>query len=174
MTNVNQLKITFCDNNPDVINSLKSFFSEEASVNLITGDILEYAQGTLLSPANSSGFMDGGVDLDYVNFFGLQLQEKVLDAVRAREEGHLPVGAAVLVETGHVRIPRLIIAPTMSEPKVIPAYNIFRSFRAALKAYIKYGLKGDIYSPGFGTGVGGVDPEEAAKMIFQAYENLTK
>lgn len=172
MSNNLQFKIIFCDNNPDVIDSLNRVFSDKSNVNFITGDILNYARGTLFSPANSSGFMDGGVDHDYVRFFGLGLQKKVHLAVNRRAEGYLPVGAAALIETGHELIPRLILAPTMSEPSVIPAYNIFRSFRAALKMFHELNLNGDIYTPGFGTGVGGVDPEDAAKMMYEAYKSM--
>lgn len=163
------MKLIFCDNNPDVIDSLKHVFKYQKNINYIEGDILEYAKGTLLSPANSSGYMDGGADLDYTRYFGLSIQTKVHQVIEKRPEGYLPVGAAELVLTNNQRIPRLIIAPTMLEPETIPPFQVFRTFRAALKLVKKLNIDGEIYTPGFGTGVGSVEPSEAAKMMYEAY-----
>lgn len=171
---MHSFKITFCDNSPDVIDSLKKVFKSKKDINFIVDDILKSARGTLLSPANSFGFMDGGVDLDYVRHFGTSLQINVHRVVGRRPEGFLPVGAAELVITNDPLIPRLIIAPTMLEPEAIVPYQVFRAFRAALKLIEKLKITGDIYSPGFGTGIGRVDPDEAAKMMFKAYENVVR
>ncbi|PWN06360.1 macro domain-containing protein [Rhodohalobacter mucosus] len=172
MTELKKPKITFCDNNPDVVNSLREAFSAESNVYFVEGNILDYARDTIFSPANSLGFMDGGVDHDYVRFFGIKIQNSVKEVFAARPEGFVPVGAAELVLTGHETIPRLILAPTMFEPMVIPSYNIFRSFRAALKKYRKLGLEGEIFTPGFGTGIGHVSAEDAAKMMLMAYQSV--
>lgn len=147
-------------------------FSAEKEISFIEGNILEHARGTLFSPANSLGFMDGGVDQDYVRFFGIKLQNSVKEVVTGRAEGFLPVGAAELVLTGHKTIPRLILAPTMFEPMPIPAYNIFRSFRAALKKFRELSVDGEIFTPGFGTGIGIVHADEAAKMMLKAYHSV--
>jgi hypothetical protein len=39
-------------------------------------DILTRTADAILSPANSFGFMDGGIDLLYSNFFGWELQDR--------------------------------------------------------------------------------------------------
>lgn len=83
------------------------------------GELLSLAENTVVSPANSSGFMDGGIDRAFVAFFGSQLQERVQDTIIRRPEGHLPVGASVVVRTGHARIPYLIVAPTMLGPEAV-------------------------------------------------------
>ena len=44
-----------------------------------------------------------------MDFFGSQLQERVQDAIARRPGGHLPVGASLVVRTGHGRIPFLIV-----------------------------------------------------------------
>ena len=166
------MKITICDNNPDVILSMQNAFCYEQNVTCMTVDILSMARGTLFSPANSFGFMDGGVDHDYIRFFGDHLQAKVLDCFARRPRGYLPVGAADMVETGNEKIPRIIFAPTMSEPMAIVPYNIFRSFRAALKKFQELGLNGEVFTPGFGTGVGQVSPDDAADMMVKAYRSI--
>ena len=164
--------LIFCDTDTGVINALKSHFSSVNDVNFNVGDLLESASNVVISPANSYGFMDGGIDKSYYSYFGHGLQSKVLDVVRNRPEGHLPVGASALIKTGHNKIPYMILAPTMVHPEMIPPYNIFRAFRAALKCINAHKLSNPIYSPGFGTGVGGVDPDEAAKMMFEAYNSV--
>lgn len=162
-------KLIFCDTDNDVIEALRNHFSSVPYIGFQVGDILDIATNTLLSPANSYGFMDGGIDKDYATFFGYDLQRKVLERVRSRQEGYLPVGAAEWIQTGHKKIPNLILAPTMLHPEMIPSINVLRAFRAALKCIQTHKLEGPVYSPGFGTGVGCVEPEEAAKMMFEAY-----
>jgi len=165
-------KLIFCDTDNDVIEALKYHFSSVPDVEFQVGNILEFASNTLLSPANSYGFMDGGIDKDYAAFFGDDFQRNVLESVRSRPEGYFPVGTAARIETRHNRIPFLILAPTMLHPEMIPSINVFRAFRAALKCIQSHKIEGPVYSPGFGTGVGGVKPDEAAKMMFEAYRSI--
>jgi len=168
----NDKRIVFCDTNSDVIEALQLKFNSVPQIGFNLGNLLESASNVVISPANSYGFMDGGIDMDYVSFFGDRLQQKVLERVRARPEGYLPVGASEIVITGHEKIPYLVLAPTMLHPEMIPAYNVFRAFRAALKCIQARKLPLPAYSPGFGTGVGGVEPEEAAQLMFEAYYSV--
>jgi len=164
--------INFVDINADVIEALHSSFKNIDGVQFLIDDILRVAQHIVISPANSYGFMDGGVDFDYMHYFGASLQNKVLNAVRARPEGYLPVGAAEWIETGDDRIPSLILAPTMLHPEMIPPINVLRAFRAALKLFLKKNVCKSVYCPGFGTGVGGVPPDVAAEMMLMAYQSF--
>ena len=164
-----QPSFVFCDIDTEIINTLKNYFASVKEIDFKVGDLLESASNVVISPANSYGFMDGGIDKDYVSFFGDGLQQKVLERVRRRPEGYLSVGASELIHTGHKKIPYLILAPTMIHPEMIPAYNVFRAFRAALKCIRDHKLNYPIYTPGFGTGVGGVEPDESARMMFEAY-----
>ena len=70
----------------------------------------------MVSPANSFGFMDGGIDALYLKHFGSQLQGQLQQAIQTRHHGELLVGAAEVIETGSKRIPYLIAAPTMRVP----------------------------------------------------------
>ncbi len=69
------------------------------------GDILSLARDVVVSPSNSYGFMDGGLDHLYTEFFGLTPQTRLQELIAMHLEGLLPVGAALLVRTGHGRIP---------------------------------------------------------------------
>ena len=116
--------------------------------------------------------MDGGVDKFYRDFFGLEIERKVQLAIGARPEGHLPVGAALLVATGHAEVPYLIVAPTMMAPEMVESLNCSRAMRAMLRIAAKYAnLLPDIYCPGLGTGVGQVPFESAAEAMAKGYRD---
>ena len=71
----------------------------------------------MVSPANSFGFMDGGLDLAIRDALGYGVQKAVQEIIRERHHGELPVGAAEVVETGHASWPFLVVAPTMRVPE---------------------------------------------------------
>jgi O-acetyl-ADP-ribose deacetylase (regulator of RNase III) len=145
-------------------------FSPFPEVSIAEGDILSTARGALVSPANSQGHMDGGIDVAYLNFFGERLQSAVYDAIARRPEGYLPVGAAEIVRTGHDLIPYLIVAPTMEFPGHVPAEHCNRAMRAVLRVCDRADSYVDeVYCPGLATGIGSVSPEDAAHAMADAY-----
>lgn len=166
------MNLHLVDNNPEVVDALRTRFAPYPEVEVLEGNIVEVAQGAVVSPANSYGFMDGGVDRAYAKFFGGPLTRAVRDAVLARPEGHLPIGAALAVPTGHARVQYLIVAPTMMMPEHVPASNAYRALRAALKLMSSSpGLGSHLYSPGLTTLVGGVPPDAAAGEMAEAYRD---
>jgi O-acetyl-ADP-ribose deacetylase (regulator of RNase III) len=76
-----------------------------AGVRLYRGSILNLECDAIVSPANSFGFMDGGIEALYVRHFGLHVQDRLRTVIRTRHHGELLVGAAEIVETGDSRIP---------------------------------------------------------------------
>jgi O-acetyl-ADP-ribose deacetylase (regulator of RNase III) len=94
----------------------------------------------------------------------------VREAVAARPEGYLPVGASCIVATGHERIPYMIVAPTMISPEFVEPQSAYRAMRAVLRVAMQLPFeKRRIYSPGLCTGVGGVAPAAAAIEMATAY-----
>jgi O-acetyl-ADP-ribose deacetylase (regulator of RNase III) len=165
------MKLHFVDLNPAVSSALAAAFRVHPEVEVICGDILDHAVHCLVSPANSFGYMDGGIDAAYMAFFGPQIQGRVQDAIRRRPEQMLPVGTALAVTTGHDRIPFMIVAPTMTMPEDIPAAHAGRALRAALRLIqSEPRLAGDVYCPGLGTLVGRVSPADAAASMLEGYE----
>ncbi len=67
----------------------------------------------LVSPANSFGLMDGGMDAAIVRFLGSQVQERVQERILTEYLGEQPVGTSFIVETGHPKHPFLAHTPTM-------------------------------------------------------------
>jgi len=158
------------DTDSDVVEALREAFSGFPDVTCAQGDILEVAWNTLVSPANSYGFMDGGIDAAYSAFFGPAVQISVQEAINRRPEGHLPVGASLAVRTGHQRVPYLIVAPTMQTPEPVPSLNCYRAMRALLRvAETDEDLARDVFCPGLATGTGRVAPQDAAREMVRAY-----
>ncbi len=164
------MKLHLIDHNRDLIKAWQEEFVEFPDVTVEYGDILEQSTCSVVSPANSYGFMDGGIDRLYRNYFGPQIEEKVQEAIGRRPEGHLPIGAALIIATGNKRIPYLIVAPTMIMPEAVPAINAYRALRAVLREVTKIGhLINDVFCPGLATGVGQVSPKDAAIAMREAW-----
>jgi len=94
----------------------------------------------IVSPSNSFGFLDGGIDQVYTTFFGgRRLQDRLQDDIVALHDGELPVGCATVVPTGDARIPWLVAAPTMRTPQLVDdTANAYLALRAALFAWYRH------------------------------------
>jgi O-acetyl-ADP-ribose deacetylase (regulator of RNase III) len=97
----------------------RRFCGDLPFVEVYHGSILDVACDAVVSPCNSFGFMDGGVDAVYRDHFGIDIQNRVQRMIAERHHGEVRVGHADLVETGDPRISHLIIAPTMRVPMVL-------------------------------------------------------
>jgi O-acetyl-ADP-ribose deacetylase (regulator of RNase III) len=145
------------------------------------GDFFAYPADCMVSPANSFGIMDGGLDLAIRKHLGFAVQEKVQRRIVEQFHGELPVGSALLVETGHRTWPYLVVAPTMRVPEnIAQTVNAYLSFRAALLAVERFNREagkeaiGSILCPGLGTGIGGVEPQRCAMQMRMALKNAVE
>lgn len=158
------------DINPAVVDAWHAAFRDFPEVDVACGNILEVARVSIVSPANSQGFMDGGIDRIYTEFFGLRLQTELRTAISERHAGELEVGASLVVSTGHGEIPYMICAPTMAAPGPVPKTNAFYAMSAVLNAVKqKSRILTDVYCPGLCTDVGEVEPSDAAEEMAFAY-----
>ena len=154
------------------------------------GSIFDIACDAVVSPANSFGFMDGGIDLLYSEYFGWHVQDRVQQAIQKEHHGELLVGAAEIVETDNADLPFLIAAPTMRVPTILPGDTVspYLAARAAL-LLVKQGtftqgtftqgtyagekIAGYVETlafPGLGTGVGRVGPNTCARQMRAAID----
>jgi O-acetyl-ADP-ribose deacetylase (regulator of RNase III) len=174
------LAVHLRDINAGIVKAWEQAFADVPEVNVSRGDIFELRTDAIVSPANSFGFMDGGIDLLYSKYFGWGLQTDLQALLAERHYGELPVGQAVVVATGHDSIPFLVSAPTMRIPADISAtVNVYLAFRAALiavqshNAHTKTPIR-TLLAPGLGTGIGGVAPAAAARQMRLAYDAIIK
>src|SRR4051812_29543142 len=146
----------------------EAFCGDVEGVEVYRGSILDVACDAVVSPANSFGFMDGGIDRLYTQFFGVGVQERVQACIRDCHDGELLVGRADIVPTGHERIPYLIAAPTMRVPTALGrSIHPYLAARAALLLVLRGRFScgesagqpvaervRSLAFPGLGTGVG--------------------
>jgi hypothetical protein len=107
------------DIDADVVRAWEKYFKGIANVRISHGDIFERPADAIVSPANSFGYMDGGIDLVYLRRFGWELQTRLQAHLRDEHDGELPVGQATIVETFDTAIPYLVSAPTMRVPMTV-------------------------------------------------------
>jgi O-acetyl-ADP-ribose deacetylase (regulator of RNase III) len=166
------MELHLADQNVRLVDAWKVAFHGLSGVTIHFGNILAIAENSIVSPANSHGHMDGGIDREYLDFFGHQLQRRVYDIVAGRPEGLIPVGSAAIVETKHSRIQYLIVAPTMETPEEVGPENCYRALRAVLRAAARdRDHIHAIYCPGLATGIGHVEEEAAAGSMAAAYRD---
>src|SRR5262249_45896548 len=104
------------DRNPEMAMAWADVFSDEGPWSVGCDNILRQKGDAIVSPANSYGYMDGGIDLAYRNHFGLGIQNRLQAYLQKVHNGFLPVGEAVIIQTMNDRIPLMIAAPTMERP----------------------------------------------------------
>ena len=166
------------DINTEVVKAWERAFAEVPGVMVSRGDILKPKADAIVSPANSFGYMDGGIDLLYSRFFGWEIETKLQTLLLDQHYGELPVGQAVIIATGHKSIPFLVSAPTMRVPTSIgETANVYLAFRAALIAVLEHNASAaasieSLLVPGLGTGIGEVTPDRAARQMRLAYDAI--
>jgi O-acetyl-ADP-ribose deacetylase (regulator of RNase III) len=147
------------------------------------GSTLDVPAEAVVSPANSFGWMRGGIDAVYARAFPA-IEQHVRSAVLAYHGGELPVGQAVIVPTDFPAPSWLISAPTMREPgEVLPQDTVhpYLAARAVFRMWRDGRLEdgrpvravvSTIALPGLGTGVGGVPPAVCARQVMAAWDEV--
>ena len=165
-----RMRITLCDVQPDIVDAWRRYLPQklEGRVEVLRESIIHVKVDAVTSPANSFGFMDGGLDALYTQYYGPQLQQRLQRMIREKADGELLVGQALQVETGYPPVPWCICAPTMRVPRALetpePAYL---ATRAAVRCALLAGLN-SLAIPGMGTGTGGLHPQRAARAMMHA------
>ena len=176
------MKIILADLQPALLTAWKQAAGDKDYISTCLGSIFDVACDALVSPANSFGYMDGGIDLAISNYFGWHVQERLQKLIQGKHHGELLVGAAEIVLTDHARIPYVISAPTMRVPMILAeTANVYLAVRAVL-LLVKYGVFEDgtaiaskvttVAFPGMGTGSGQVPPGIFARQMKQAVEDV--
>jgi O-acetyl-ADP-ribose deacetylase (regulator of RNase III) len=181
----NTVRIVLSAYEKNLAEAFRSCCADLQNVQVHEGSIFEVECDAVVSPANSFGFMDGGIDAQYMDRFGEQVQDRVRMSILREHNGELLVGAATIVETDDPKIPYLIAAPTMRVPMWLgpETVNPYLAARAVLnlvrQSHFSSGSKGGerigdhveiIAFPGLGTGVGRVPADICARQIRTAIQ----
>lgn len=163
-------------NNDQLGKAWENHFGDEKNVNIISGDICNIQCDAIISPANSFGFMDGGLDYALSEYFGWDLEKQVQKFINSRPLKELLVGEALIVPTGHESVPWLIVAPTMRVPmRLRQSVNAYLAMKAILSTVITHAKKKNIKEvaiPGLGSGVGRLPVEVAALQMWEAWREI--
>lgn len=176
--------LTAVDNS--LLTAWQKFCGDLDCVKIYQGSILDVECDAIVSPANSFGFMDGGIDAIYLSYFGFELQQKVRRQIFDFHSGELVIGKADVVETNDEIIPFLIAAPTMRVPMILTdTVNPYLAARAVLLLISKgtfssgslVGAKisdhiKTVAFPGLGTGVGKVGFNTCAHQVRTAINDI--
>lgn len=126
------------------------------------GSILDVDVEVIVNPSNSHGWMAAGVAAAIKRKAGSDIEKEAVS------KGPTPVGGAILTSGGATRFKAIIHAPTMESPvEKIGLENVLMATIAALKLADGSGYS-SLALPGMGTGMGGVDPRDSAKMMINA------
>jgi O-acetyl-ADP-ribose deacetylase (regulator of RNase III) len=175
---MDNIKLILVDPNAAVCSAWRGHFDELPNVEVVNDRfeaIPEY--DCIVSAANSFGIMDGGVDLAIIQFFGIELMDRVQDRIINDYRGEQPVGTSLIVETDHPRHRFLAHTPTMRAPLPITRTdNVYQAMWAMLLAVHRHNRTDEtpievIACPGLGTATGRVPPEEAARQMAAAYQH---
>lgn len=174
------MKIVLADTKSELTHWWEKDFREFSDVSVHHGDIFEADGNVLVSPANSFGFMNGGLDLLISEYLGWYVQDKVQNHIELFEDGELLVGQAFSVKLKHDKFSHLICAPTMRVPaRINGTVNAYLATLATLReAYLldsvdrRPTIDVKVVIPGMGTGVGALEPRICSRQMLQAYSDF--
>jgi O-acetyl-ADP-ribose deacetylase (regulator of RNase III) len=175
-------RLLFFDNDAKLIDAYRNNITtaSDIPVQFVEIDVREitktYNVTVIVSPANSIGFMDGGIDIFYMQLFP-GIQDRVQNRIKSFDitthlgRYYLPIGSAVLVNTNDETCPLLACVPTMFLPDDIRGLdNVYWGIRGLLRLLDTSITIGDILVaiPCMGTGVGKLSGETSAKQVNDA------
>ncbi|MFD8635330.1 ADP-ribosyltransferase domain-containing protein [Streptomyces sp. NPDC059533] len=170
------LRVVLTDVNERVVEAWRAAFADTPGIEIRRGSILDEDVDAWVTPTNSRGRMDGGVDAVIKRHLGSGIQLRVQRAIRDRFAGTLPVGSAVCVPSG-ATVPRYLIStPTMvrSSQNVSATLNVALACAAAFQAVHRQNRKepGSIRSValvGMGAQTGRVPARVCANLMWTGY-----
>jgi O-acetyl-ADP-ribose deacetylase (regulator of RNase III) len=170
------LRVVLTDVNATVVQAWRAAFADTPEIEIRKGSILDEHVDAWVSPTNSRGLMDGGLDAVVKRHLGAGIQLKVQRAIRDEFAGRLPVGSAVCVASGAVNPKFLISAPTMQESaqNVSETLNVALACAAAFQAVHRQNLHapdsiGSVALVGMGARTGRVPARVCANLMWTGY-----
>src|SRR5215813_11435839 len=170
------LRVVLVDINPEMVKAWRAVFASEKDVHIVQGSILEQETDAWVSPTNSAGQMNGGLDAVMKRHFGAAIERVVQAEIRRLYEGSMPVGSATCVSTGDDYPRFLISVPTMvgATEDIRGTQNVALACAAAFQAVHQQNRRepGSITSvalPGLGANTGRTPVRSCANLMWSAY-----
>ena len=179
MINTKLEKLYLIDSKPELCEKWRQVFSSYPEVEILSGNYFKQSADAIVSPANSFGIMDGGLDLAIRNELGFQVETDIQEIILNKYHGEMPIGSAEIIKTNHDRWSYMIAAPTMRIPEnvayTLNAYVAFRAILIAINSFNESKPKLPIKSlvcSGLGTGIGSMEPTKCAAHMRAAYKMI--
>ena len=181
MINSKLEKLYLIDSKSELCDKWRQVFSSYPEVEVLRGDYFQQSADAIVSPANSFGIMDGGLDLAIRNELGFQIETEIQDVILNKYHGEMPIGSAEIINTNHDKWSFMIAAPTMRIPEnvafTLNAYIAFRAILIAINSFNESKPKRAIKSlicSGLGTGIGGMELVKCAAQMRAAYKLINE
>ena len=172
-------RVWLIDQSAALVEEWKKAFAVYAEVEARAGDYFQQPADAIVSPANSFGIMDGGLDLAIRDQLGYGVQESIQKVIVEKYHGELPIGSAEIVPTHDARWKYMVAAPTMRVPEPVPyTFNAYLAFRAVLVAIENFNrARGrreidSLVCCGLATGIGGMSALKCATQMRIAYKTM--
>ncbi|MEO1414236.1 MAG: macro domain-containing protein [Bacteroidota bacterium] len=157
-------------------------FAGVKGVQVTHDSIFNHPCDALVSPANSFGYMNGGIDFAISKNLGWHIEKDLQKIIREKYYGELLIGQAIILPTHHSDFPYLISAPTMRTPmSIVKTPHVYLAMKAIL-VLTELGQLADgspvkskvqsVAIPGLGTGIGQVRPIDCARQMRIAWEDV--
>jgi O-acetyl-ADP-ribose deacetylase (regulator of RNase III) len=166
------MDLLLVDTKPDLCEAWRTSFADVNNVQVHNGkfESLIGAFDCLVSPANSFGLMDGGIDEAIIAYFGVALESRVQQDIWRCYRGEQPVGTCLMVPTENAECAWLAHCPTMRVPMDVSwTNNAYAAYLAALISAETRGIK-TLACSGLGTLTGRMPPDVCARQMRFAYD----
>jgi len=135
---------------------------KNTKITVSTGDITKLKVDAIVNAANSYLIMGGGVAGAILRACGREIQEE------ANKKAPIPIGKAVATTAGKLKAKYVVHAPTMEQPAMpTNKQNVRLATKGALECARQLAIT-SIAFPSMGTGVGGLNVEEASEVMVDA------
>jgi len=169
------MKITICCLGQVNYDEFKHMFEDASDVEIYHGSIFNMDADAIVSPANSFGNMDGGIDQAIVDELGQSIEKDVQDYIKNYSDGELPVGQSIYIDLKNKRYNYLIASPTLRVPMdVSQTQNAYHAFRSTLRLAKAHPDIHSIVLPTFCTGIGRMSARVSATQMKMAYVNIMR
>ena len=158
-----------------MVKAWKEAFKDFEDVSIFNKAILSISADAVVSPANSFGYMDGGLDLHLSEQLGWKIQNKLIKEIKDLPMRELLIGQSLTLRIDNKDFKYLISVPTMRVPTEYLIKESVNAYLAMKALMIEYKNNTDIQTiniPAFCKGVGEMPVEIVARQMAWAFSEI--
>jgi O-acetyl-ADP-ribose deacetylase (regulator of RNase III) len=162
-------------NTPELGAAWQKHFEFEPGVQVFDANIFDVECDAIVSPGNSFGFMDGGLDLFISQHYGWDIQAELQRRIKQLPLNELLVGQTEIIQSRSGKF--IVCAPTMRVPgsqQIPESVNAYLAMKGILSACLAHPEIHSVALPGLCTGTGKMPFAIAAHQMYSAYKEIIK